>query len=382
MYVIRITSEAELERLRPQWNRLSRGVPFRTWQWLHPWWRHYSEGRDLYVLAVYDDNHVLRGVASWFREKTLRNGRILRGLGTGEVCSDYLSLLTELEHTEQVTVAIAHWLTEAARGPSPGNVDHCWDLLELTGVNAKDYTIRQLISHLHQYGHVVYCQEDSEDLWPIELPATWDAYLARMSKSHRKKTRKLHRELASSDILVHWASTPEEYQIGIQVFIDLHQRRWQALGEAGCFSSQPFLRFICESAICLAADNQLRLYWIEWQGEPVAAEFQLVGDSAIYAYQSGLNPDRLNLSPGKLANIIGIRKAISEGKKQYNFLRGNHPYKKQWRAEPRASLFARIVPPKPLALTRYAAWVATRWTKDILKNKLAGSSIRRRIDIK
>jgi CelD/BcsL family acetyltransferase involved in cellulose biosynthesis len=376
MQVVRITSESELEQLRPQWNRLAGGVPFRMWQWLHGWWRHYGDGRDLYVLAVYDGDQVLRGVAPWMRETSVQHGRAIRGLGTGEVCSDYLSVLTEEKHTDPVAAALAQWLTGTARDRPTSGVDHRWDLLELTGVDAEDNATQRLIGHLRRCGHAVYCRQDF-DFWSIKLPATWDEYLAGLSKSHRKKIRRLERnELGGDHVGVRWTSSPDEIQAGMKVLVDLHQRRRQALGDSGCFSSERFSRFLHEAAVCLAADDRLKLYWVEWRGDPVAAEFQLVGDDTVYAYQSGLNPEQLDLQPGRLSCIVGIQRAIAEGRRQFDFLRGDEPYKAQWRAERRPSLFARVVPRKPLALARQFTWLAGRRAKETIKEGLVALGMR------
>ena len=84
MRVVPITTVSDLERLQTAWNGLAGGIPFRMWQWLVPWWRHYGRGRQLYVLAVYDQQDVLRAIAPWMLESSIRDGRVLRLLGSGE----------------------------------------------------------------------------------------------------------------------------------------------------------------------------------------------------------------------------------------------------------------------------------------------------------
>jgi CelD/BcsL family acetyltransferase involved in cellulose biosynthesis len=228
-----------------------------------------------------------------------------------------------------------------------------------------------MLDHLRRCGHAVYSRPDV-DFWPIQLPATWDDYLADLSKSHRKKIRRLERnDLDGDHVRICVADTLDQMPAGMRILVDLHQRRRAALGEPGCFSSEDFARFLHEAAARLVEDNRLRLYWIEWEGRPVAAEFQLVGDEAVYAYQSGMEPERLDLQPGRLSCIAGIRRSVGEGRARFDFLRGDEPYKAQWRAAPRPSLYARVVPRKPLAMARHAVWLAGRRAKETIKGGLA-----------
>ena len=59
MYVDRITTWPQLAAIGADWNALAGGMPFRSWDWLATWWKHYGGqrhgGRELYVLAVYAD---------------------------------------------------------------------------------------------------------------------------------------------------------------------------------------------------------------------------------------------------------------------------------------------------------------------------------------
>ena len=58
----------ELPALRPAWNALARGVPFRSWEWLESWWRAYGagSGKELYTLVVRDSQRQVMGLAPWY----------------------------------------------------------------------------------------------------------------------------------------------------------------------------------------------------------------------------------------------------------------------------------------------------------------------------
>ena len=99
MHIRLIKSLDELSPYAETWDRLAAGVPFRCWTWLSHWWRCYGLTEDprqksqLAALAVFDEGKSLIGVAPWYLAHSITHGWTLRMLGTGEVCSDYLSLL-------------------------------------------------------------------------------------------------------------------------------------------------------------------------------------------------------------------------------------------------------------------------------------------------
>ena len=99
----------------------------------------------LAVLGVFDDSKSLMGLAPWYLEQSAVHGRVLRPLGSGEVCSDYLGLLCHPGTQEAVVEALTDYLVENGRRNDPGAIR--WDLLELGGVDAEDRTVAELANH-------------------------------------------------------------------------------------------------------------------------------------------------------------------------------------------------------------------------------------------
>jgi hypothetical protein len=122
MQVTLHTDFASLASHLAEWNELAQSVPFRLWQWLDAWWRHYgceTDGRpkrfhQLFVLSVWNDERQLIGIAPWYRLHTRSGTRVVRCLGDGEICSDHLTVLCRPENEAAVGNALAQWLTESA----------------------------------------------------------------------------------------------------------------------------------------------------------------------------------------------------------------------------------------------------------------------------
>ncbi|MCL6503414.1 MAG: GNAT family N-acetyltransferase, partial [Pirellulales bacterium] len=113
--------------------------------------------------------------------------------------------------------------------------------------------------------------------------------------------------------------------------------------------------------------GQTRLCWLEIDGRLAAAELHLAGPRTVYAYQSGVNPHLLEHEPGRIITLATLRGALADGFAEFDFLRGDEPYKAHWRAEPRPQVVWRAVAPRMLPRARFAAWQAARKLRRSLK---------------
>ena len=87
MTVRLITTATDLEPLQAVWNRLADGNPFRSFDWLTSWWKHYGSmmGRELFVLEVTGADGQTIGIAPWYIEHSTTQGNVVRFLADGEV---------------------------------------------------------------------------------------------------------------------------------------------------------------------------------------------------------------------------------------------------------------------------------------------------------
>jgi CelD/BcsL family acetyltransferase involved in cellulose biosynthesis len=360
MRVTRLTTGDELAAIGPAGDALARGVPFLTNDWLAAWWGNYGRGGTLYVLAVHDVDGRLVALAPWHLVRSSWQGRMLRFLGSGEVCSDYQTVMCRPGCESEVAAALAEAL---CRRPSLDGSGSRWDLIDLMAVPGDDPLLPNLAEELSARGCAVH-RQPGPNCWRLDLPATWDAYLTTLSKSHRKQVRRVEtRLLDTGRAVLHTVSDERQLQQGFDILVDLHQRRRQSLGDPGCFASPRFTAFHGEVMHGLLRSGRLRLHWLELDGRPVAAEYHLAGDGIVYAYQSGVDPDLLDEEPGRIAAVATLRQAIGDGCRAIDFLRGDEPYKAHWRAQPRPTIDYRIAAPRPIARLRNEWWLAARAVK-------------------
>ena len=375
MHTYCLTSLGELAPYAEDWDRLAGEVPFRGWRWLSAWWRNYGPDdaqrarTQLFVPCLFDDADRLVGVAPWYLDHHGPQGYTLRMLGSGEVCSDYLSVLCQPHMEYAVTQALADYLTDDGLAAGPDRPH--WDLLQLDGIDAEDTAMAHLLRHLADRGCTVH-RRDALSCWRLELPATWDEYLQTLSKNYRKQVRRLQRNvLDSGRAVLHSVEKSEDLPRAVDVLIDLHQRRWAALGKPGCFASQRFAAFHYEVVPQLLHAGQLQLHWLELDGRPAAAEYDLAAGGVIYAYQSGIDPDLIGEQPGRLVTLATLRRAIEHGFRAYDFLRGDEPYKARFGAAVRPNFAVRVVPDRTSAQLRHQLWQAgdnvKHWIRSSLK---------------
>ena len=217
----------------------------------------------------------------------------------------------------------------------------------------------------------------SLNTWRADLTPTWEDFLMVLSKNHRNRLRRADRTYIQSGLVQsHPASSPMEFVQAFDVLVDLHQRRWNSRGLPGCFSLPRFKAFHREISELFINTGRAMLTWMEFEGKPLSAEYRLLGGRVMYAYQSGVDPDRLEIQPGELANMGAMRAAIEQKYASYDFLRGDEEYKSRWRGKPRATLAVRVVPPRATSRLRHSAWLTGQSVKNVIKGGLQLTGLR------
>ncbi|HWB00889.1 MAG TPA: GNAT family N-acetyltransferase [Pirellulales bacterium] len=346
--IVRARSFDALVDLKATWNELAGQYPTRRYEWCEAWWRHWgTPGNNLLVALIYDEQGMLIGIAPWYVERSMLSGRVLRFLGSGEACSDFLSILARLGRERDVAERLAEWLVGEQRDE--------WDLLDLEAVATEDETCAVFAHEMQRRGHLVN-RRQSLNTWRIALPANWDDFVQGMSKPNRRKVRTLETRAISTDrAKLHVVRERWELKRAFDVLCELHERRRQSLGQRGCFSSARFTQFHRDIAAIFFEAGILRLSWTELDGKPVAADYGFNLGNIAYAYQSGIAPEAASENPGWLQITLSLRAAIEQGYAQFDFLRGDERYKSAWRAEPVPLVDLQIVSRRAMARGRHAA---------------------------
>ena len=251
-----------------------------------------------------------------------------------------------------VVEAIAAWLT--------GPLADAWDLLELSGASAADPAVELLVARLAARGLKTYSSpflQCCAHPFAHELGSFLGRFVGFAPAAHAVVAA---RACDTGRGGLHLVESEEDIEQAFSILVDLHQQRRQSLGQQGCFSWPGFEAFHRDVAARFFASGRLRLLWLEIDGQPAAAEYSLLGNQTVYYYQGGIAPALADERPGWLCFAASLRQAIQEGYREFDFLRGDEPYKASWGATPRPLVQWRVVGRRPTAQLRFSACARAR----------------------
>jgi len=314
------TDNAAFDRLRNEWNALvyrsQANSVFSLWEWHFHWWQSYQPG-ELHIVTFRDEEGSLVGLAPLFIEKHSEYGRVLRIIGSDDV-TDYLDIIIHTDHIETVQAAFVQYLVRAQA---------VFDMLELCNIRQDSPTYSQLPELLVRCGFDVITHE--QEVCPvIHLPESFDAYLDKLDSKQARELRRKLRIVDGQMGAVQWYIAGPEHNIQEETerFIDLmRQSHPEKAAFLGNDQHTSFFRAIIPAMHAL---GYLQLNFLTVNGETVAAYLNFDYEGHILVYNSGLAPQRYaNLSPGIVLLCYNIQHAIAQGRKTFDFLRGDENYK-------------------------------------------------------
>jgi CelD/BcsL family acetyltransferase involved in cellulose biosynthesis len=298
-------------------------TPFQSWAWQTAWFEVFADGRRLQLLGVRDDAGELVGLLPLYEHAPKR----LRPVGGLDV-SDYLDVIAESGREGEVWAALLQTHSTSDEG---------W---ELHSIRSASPTATLVPALAPAYGLRVE-RVVTEHCPVLDLPRTWDAYLALLSAKQRhellRKLRRIERERPGAVAVAH--TGPEAVGAHLSEFFRLH--RGSRTGKAR-FMDARMERFFRTAIGALAARDAVRLWMLEVQGQAIATFVCLEWPGHVGLYNSGFDPSQAALSPGIVLVARVIRDAIERAVPRFDFLRGDEPYKLALGGRPEALCEIRV----------------------------------------
>jgi CelD/BcsL family acetyltransferase involved in cellulose biosynthesis len=208
-----------------------------------------------------------------------------------------------------------------------------WDLLILSNLTPNAVGAGRLCEAFAARGYAVHRQP----LWEcpyLDLAEDWDGYLASLSPTRRQTLRRKERSLGRRYAVRITDYDGARFDEGWRHLVTLHERRWNG---AGALHHPREERLHRSFAADLAAHGQLWLTTLDLDGEPAAAWYGFTCRDTVYFYQSGRDPRWERESLGLVLMGAMIRRAIEQGYRRFDFLRGEEAYKRQWTQSARST---------------------------------------------
>lgn len=312
------TSETAFSSLRDEWNALlhrsASDLIFLTWEWQYTWWQAYQAG-DLWIVTCRSENGTLVGIGPWFIQET-EGERVIRTIGCVDV-TDYVDIIAEQTQVDQVQEALATFLA-----------DHHdqYDRVNLCNIQETSSTYQHFPERLREANF----EADMvlQEVCPvIHLPDNFEQYLERLDKKQRHEIRRKLRRAESGDTLDYYiVGEAHDFEQEVKKFLRLMAASQPS--KAIFLQDEKNLTFFKAILGVMRENGWLQLSFLDINGEPTAAYCDFLYNTCVQVYNSGLQPDAYaHLSPGIVLLAYNIKRAIEQGYKVYDFLRGNETYK-------------------------------------------------------
>ena len=284
-----------------RWN-----LPFVLPLWLKVWWQEFGAEAELYLSSVRQGEKVI-GIAPLL----VREERVSL-IGSVDVC-DYLDFVVVPGRERDFFSALLDDLK--GKGVS---------YLDLRPLRPDSTVLTHLVTIAQNRGYEVLCH--LEDIsFELALPSTWDEYLAILTTKQRHEVRRKLRRLSE-------AGKVDYYFVKDSVAVHDSMDAFLKMFTESRTDKASFLTAQMESFFRSVADNMaeaglLRLGILELDTLPAAMVMCFDYNDCMYLYNSAYNPQYNSLSVGLLCKVLCIKKSIQEGKKRFDFLKGDETYK-------------------------------------------------------
>lgn len=200
------------------------------------------------------------------------------------------------------------------------------------------------VSYLRDYSPLLGCEfscEPVDVLYEMDLPDSWEGYLALLPGRERHETRrKLARLEDAAHVGLRVIEDPKDVSAAMDTFMGLFRsnRREKARFMTGTMES-----FFRSLAAGMAEAGLLRLFLLDLDNVPTAAALCFDYHSTVYLYNNGYDRRFSNLSVGLLSKVFSIRESIIRKRGRYNFLRGSETYKRRLGGHPLKLLSCEVI---------------------------------------
>jgi len=350
-----IHSVVEFENLGEAWDRLLEENHLRstvlTWEWAFSWWSVYGEGKELWLVTVWDAETLL-GVAPLMLETRHRTKIPLRVLTTlGSPMNDVGGFIVHNQSEKVVRLIFdaiwAHRFT--------------WDLLELSEFLEEGIELRTAQTFFS--ADEFYLLEKRSEHYYLPIWVEWDEFYASLSRKFRENLRRAERNAKKRG-----AVTLKKY-VGDSL-------SWQNLEEVIALNCHAYYPGLCHSeqeqaflrALFSRARQWLAVYVLYIDSVAVGYRYGFLYDNKFEDWRTGFDT-RLpsSVSVGKLAASKVIQDAFDSRLTEVDFLRGAHAYKRKW--QPKSRFFVQIRLFRKRSLRAQAAYLWLNKLKPMLKRE-------------
>ncbi|MFC2005899.1 GNAT family N-acetyltransferase [Chloroflexota bacterium] len=275
--------------------------------WLKVWWQEFGSGNEIYLGAIRQEENII-GIAP-----LLIKGRRASIIGSVDVC-DYLDFII----APGMETDFFNTLLDDLRQKGIDNLD-------LRALRPDSTVLTNLVGIAQDHKYEVLCQEEDVSV-ELDLPATWEEYMATLSTKQRHEVRRKLRRLSETGKVDYRRYEVSQQEVGnfLNTFLKLFTLSREDKANFMTNQMESFFRSLTKA---MAEIGLLRFGALEIDSIPTAMVMYFDYDDCVYLYNSGYDPQYNSLSAGLLSKVLCIKESIQEGKKRFDFLKGAETYK-------------------------------------------------------
>jgi CelD/BcsL family acetyltransferase involved in cellulose biosynthesis len=321
-----VSGARELQAIQGEWADLAGRCPdvtvFQRPEWLIPWWDYSGSGR-MCTLAFRESGRLAGLLPMFVHDWNGRRQVTLMGNGI----SDRLDLTAEPEFATACAARAYAFLEERASD---------WDVCDWQDLRASSPLLAGAKDRFD------WRVSPSIPSASVALPASFDEFFAALPRGLKRNVRRYGEHLRKDHQVRFETATSDPSGELVTALISLHEARWQAKGEPGMLAGRE--RFLQKVTPVLAGSNLLRIHVLEADGHIAGIVCQFWDGWRASGYITGFDPALDRYSPGVLLLDYAISRAIGDGARYWDFLRGNERYKFQWGATQSSKFRLRLWP--------------------------------------
>ncbi len=274
--------------------------------WLQVWWQVFGSSAELYLRAVRQRGKIIGIAPLLVKEKTASL------LGSADVC-DYLDFVVVPGRERDFFSVLLDDLRQKG-------INH----LDLKPLLPDSTVLTHLVGIARERKYDIRCQLEDVSL-RLELPSTWDEYLATLTAKQRHEVRrKLRRLREAGNVDYHIVEDSASVHDVMDAFLKMFS---ESRKDKATFMTAQMESFFRSLADTMAEAGLLKLGILELDTLPTAMVMCFDYNDCVYLYNSGYDLNYSSLSVGLLSKVLCIKDSIQRGRKRFDFLKGREAYK-------------------------------------------------------
>jgi CelD/BcsL family acetyltransferase involved in cellulose biosynthesis len=322
--VERIEDLAGLKEVEKPWRDLLQRFPHRslslTHEWTLTWWEYFGEGRELWLLVVFDGPDLV-GIAPMALQRCRYGPLPYRELGFPRNQHVWRpDLIVPEDRGEVVRALTDYWRRHRRR----------WEVLRLVDVPRKSGSMALLSQEARNSGLTPFPIESGREIGYLPTSGTWDDYLQRKSRRFRKRLRHSWNHLNSAGRTeFRREAAPAEADASMTTLLKLHTLSWKGEASDTTFSTQD-KGFLTELARRFAAQGGFENRFLYLNGTPIGGLHCLIYDGVNYFIVIYYDPRYASYGPG--TNLIGnaLRECFADERIRQVDFNGTSSFIRYW----------------------------------------------------